>query len=249
MGNGSIAIFGGETDGGKSLQSLLHNGSKRVLDTENRIPKTLDFHRSAGYLSDEMMDRIYNQEVDVRECMVLFENTDKSKNQIKYQPDFYSSYLKLREEIELAIEESDQFDILVIDGISPIRKQYCLAKWYVDNPDRKQPNEYDWRPINEDARQLLEPLIHLARMEDKTIIFTAQATDEYRKDVLVGRSLDTKDWCGYNVDLIVELNRPIINGKIDLNTWVATCTKSLVGGWEMMVTHRILEDVYLEVGL
>lgn len=249
MSNGLIAIYGGETDGGKSLQSLMHNGSKRILDTENRINKTIEFHKSAGYLSSEMMDRIYNQPVDVRECLVLFDTTDKSKNQIKYQPNFYESYHKLRYEIETAIDESDKYDILIIDGISPIRKQYCLAKWYVDNPDRKQPTTYDWRPINEDARQLLEPLIHLARIEDKTIIFTTQADDEYRNDRLVGRNLDAKDWCGYNVDMIVELNRPIVGGKIELNNWVATCTKSLIGGWEENVTHRILDDVYLEVGL
>lgn len=236
-----IIVLGGETDSGKTFQSLIYGEKEhriRVLDTENRVKQTIDFHG-------------IDKDIDVRNILKIFTKTDKSKNQIKYQPDFLSSYHNLRNEIEIAVDETDQFDILVIDGISPVRKQYCFAKWLNDNPGRVQPKEMEWKWINQDARQLIEPLIHMSRIENKTVIFTVQSKDKYLKDKLVGRELDIKDWCGYNVDYIIELSRPRDeNNDVIHDKYTANCTKSIIGSWdEDLSGMRNLYDVFLELGI
>lgn len=236
-----IIVLGGETDSGKTLQSLIY-GEKddriRVIDTENRVQQTIDFHG---------IDR----DITVVNVLKTYGKTDRKKNQIKYQPDFLASYDKLRDEIEYTVDNSDEFDTLVIDGISPIRNQYCKAKWFRDNTGRKGIMPTEWGDINEDQRQLIEPLIHMSRIERKTVILTAQMTDMYRKDVMVGRQLDVKDWGNYNVDYIIELSRPLDDsGNIIPYKYSAKCIKSIVGSWyEDLSDKRNLYDVFLELGI
>lgn len=236
-----IIVLGGETDSGKTLQSLIY-GEKddriRVIDTENRVQQTIEFHR---------IDR----DIKVVNVLKTYTANDKKKNQIKYQPDFLASYHALRDEIEKCLDYTSNYDVLVIDGISPVRSQYCLAKWYSDNSGRKQPTSFEWAAINEDARQLLEPLIHMSRVEHKTIIFTAQMNDKYLKDKLVGRELDMRDWGKYNVDYIIELSRPVTeDGDIIDGQYTAKCTKSIIGSWQEDISGmRNLYDVFLELGI
>ncbi len=236
-----IIVLGGETDSGKTLQSLIYGEKEdrlRVIDTENRVQQTIDFHN-------------INRDIDVVNVLKTYDKTDRNKNQIKYQPDFLASYYALRDEIERSVDNTDEFDILVIDGISPIRNQYCKAKWFKDNTGRKGILPTEWGDINEDQRQLLEPLIHMSRLENKTVIFTAQMADMYRKDVLVGRQLDMKDWGNYNVDYIIELHRPVDDsGNILMNKYSANCIKSIIGSWQEDISGmRNLYDVFLELGI
>jgi len=239
--NSRIIVLGGETDSGKTYQSLIYGETDdrmRVLDTENRIQQTIDFHG---------IDR----DIEVVPILQTYSKTDRSKDQIRFQPDYLSSYDTLRNEIEKAVDNCNDYDILVIDGVSPIRNQYCKAKWFRDNTGRKGIMPTEWGDINEDQRQLLESLIHMSRLENKTVIFTAQMTDMYRKDVLVGRQLDMRDWGNYNVDYIIELYRPTDDNNRPIhNKYMANCTKSIIGAWEEDISNgRNLYDVFLELGI
>lgn len=238
-----IIVLGGETDTGKTLQSLLYGEDSDktvVLDTENRVNQTISFHN-------------LQRDIEVIDCMVCFDKT--TKDHFKYQPDYYSSYLKIKEEIKRLLDDTDSFDILVIDGISPLRNQYCLAKWLVEinkgkTDKRVQPQPLEWKSINEDARQLIEPLIHMSRAKQKTVIFTVQMKDKYRKKEIIGRELDEKDWAKYNVDYIIELKRPEEDGNIIPDEYIAKCTKSIIGAWdEDLSGKRNLYELFLELGI
>lgn len=248
--DGKIMVMGGETDTGKSLQSLMFEGDKRIIDTENRVQNTVNYHTKEQFLPDEMRDKLISFNIDVRNVVKLHDKTDKTKGIMKYQPDYLASYYALRDEIETALEETDQYDVLIIDSISPIRKQYCLYKWHEENPNRVQPQPVEWGRINQLARDVLEPIIHMARCEDKTVIFTVQKTDEYVNDKLNGRIMDSKDWCSYNMDLILEMYQPTIrNGREKLDKFNVLCHKSLVGRWDSEVTYKPIEDTLIENGL
>jgi hypothetical protein len=234
-------VLGGETDTGKTLQSLKFGEDSdriRVLDTEDRVQRTIEFFN-------------IERDIDVVKVLQTFKKTDHKAGHIKYQPDYLASYDELRKQIIDSIDNSVDYDILIIDGVSPIRTQYCRANWFRDNTGRINPTQFEWGDINEYQRKLLEPLIHLSRNENKTVIFTAQMADAYKNGNMIGRQLDMRDWGSYNVDYIIELYRPFDDdNRVVDGEYYAKCSKSILGAWtEDMSNNRLLYDVFLEYGI
>lgn len=227
-----ILILSGEPGSGKTDRSMLFEEPIKILDMENRDQRSFDRNHS---------DRI----IDVFPILV----------KINHVKDYYQSYLNLRKTIDTILKSKPDFRTLVLDGISDVRGKYAKAKWFNDHPKRKNPQPEEWTEINETTRQLLDPLIDMARDFDFHLIFTAQFCDEYGKvekqndngkivigSEKLGREPNVEDWQAYNVDthIILEYRKP----KYFMN-----CIKSIAGCWEEDITGKNLYDILIKKGV
>jgi len=227
-----IIILSGEPGSGKTDRSMLFEEPIKILDMENRDERS----------------RIRNHSDQVIEVIpMLIKN-----NHIK---DYYQSYLVLKKTVDTILKSDPEFRTLVVDGISDVRGKYAKAKWFHDHPKRKNPMPEEWTEINDTTKQILEPLIDIARDENFNLIFTAQFCDEYGKveklndngKVIItseklGREPNVEDWQSYNMDthIILEYRKPY---------YKAVCIKSIVGCFEENITGKSLYDILIEKGV
>lgn len=107
---------------------------------------------------------------------------------------------------------------IVIDGISDLR-DYAISAWIIkDNEERKaqgkpprksigEKNIGAWGEINQTVRDLLEPLINLALIEDINLLMTAQFKEEWLGGDKVGYIPDLKPWMSYPVPCLCSISR------------------------------------------
>ncbi len=227
-----IIILSGEPGSGKTDRSMLFEEPVKILDMENRDQRSFDRNHS---------DRI----IDI--CPILMK--------VNHISDYYKSYLNLKKVIDMIVISKPEFRTLVLDGISDIRSKYAKAKWLNDHPKRKNPLPEEWAEINETTRQLLDPLIGMARDLGFHLVFTAQFCDEYGKvekqndygksiitSEKLGREPNVEDWQAYNVDshIILEYRKP---------KYFSNCIKSIAGCWEEDITGKNLYDILVEKGV
>lgn len=105
---------------------------------------------------------------------------------------------------------------IVIDGISDLR-DYAINAWLIkNNEDRKmqgkpplkgigEKNIGAWGEVNQTVRDLLEPLINLALVEDINLLMTAQFKEEWLGGDKVGYIPDLKPWMSYPVPCLFSL--------------------------------------------
>lgn len=107
---------------------------------------------------------------------------------------------------------------IVIDGISDLR-DYAISAWIIrDNEERKaqgkpprksigEKNIGAWGEVNQTVRDILEPLINLALIEDINLLMTAQFKEEWLAGDKVGYIPDLKPWMSYPVPCLCSLLR------------------------------------------
>ena len=107
-------------------------------------------------------------------------------------------------------------EMIVIDGISDLR-DYAISAWIIkDNEERKaqgksprksigEKNIGAWGEVNKTVRNLLEPLINLALVEDINLLMTAQFKEEWLEGNKVGYIPDLKPWMSYPVPCLCSL--------------------------------------------
>lgn len=107
---------------------------------------------------------------------------------------------------------------IVIDGISDLR-DYAISAWIIkDNEERKaqgkvprksigEKNIGAWGEVNQTVRDLLEPLINLALIEDLNLLMTAQFKEEWLSGDKVGYIPDLKSWMSYPVPCLCSISR------------------------------------------
>lgn len=235
-----IITLSGEPGVGKSYQSMLFEEPVLILDIENRDEK-----KRARFFKDKLIRVIEIKQYD--------EN---------FKSDYNYSCQKLYEEIKNIIANHDEISTIVIDGITDVRNKLSRARWLKNHPKRKNPMSTDYREINDTVRKLIEPLINLARETDTNLILTAQMVGKYGKvkqnlegqmipvSANIGRKPASMDSIDFDVDIIINLNHPADRkGRLDLNTYIATCTKSDIGTWEYDITNTNLYDLLLELNL
>lgn len=231
-----IVILSSEPGKGKTWQGMKFEEPIRILDLENRDTKTKNLH-----YPDNL--------IDIRPLMQI----------IKGKRDYYASYLVLKKEIDSIIEgknNDNDFETLIIDGISDIRGKYAKAKWFHDHPTRKNPRSEEWTEINGTTNGLLEPMVDMAMAGNFHLMMTAQFCDQYGKVTKIiegkqvvsseklGREPGIENWQEYGAETVIQLEyRP--NKK---QYW-AVCTKSYVGCWELDITDKSLYDELVNLGV
>jgi len=105
---------------------------------------------------------------------------------------------------------------IVIDGISDLR-DYAISAWVIKNnierkaegkPPRKSIGEKNigaWGEVNQVVRDLLEPLINLALIENINLLMTAQFKEEWLGGDKVGYIPDLKPWMSYPIPCLFSL--------------------------------------------
>jgi hypothetical protein len=118
---------------------------------------------------------------------------------------------------------------IVIDGISDLR-DYAISAWIIkDNEERKtqgktprksigEKNIGAWGEVNQTVRDLLEPLINLALIEDINLLMTAQCKEEWLDGDKVGYIPDLKPWMSYPVPCLCSLSS-------EKDTYLLSCYK------------------------
>jgi hypothetical protein len=110
------------------------------------------------------------------------------------------------------IIRDNKFSVVVLDGISDIRR-FAKKEW-IDEDNRiriskgEKPragisgeNKSAWAAINQRVMGILEPLINWSNIKHTNVFFTAQMKDTYVKDTKVGRSVAAGDWVEFDVDV------------------------------------------------
>lgn len=105
-------------------------------------------------------------------------------------------------------------ETVVIDGISDLRDLATIAwaeEYNEANGTKLTTPKYkdwgEWGKINQKVRDILEPLINFALIEDTNLWLTAQMKDDYVNDVKVGTKPDLKEWMSYPVQCLFLLER------------------------------------------
>lgn len=138
---------------------------------------------------------------------------------IQYDKDFQEEAIETIQMLEKtlrAIIHENKYRIVVLDGISDIRK-FAQKEWiFKDNMFRakegKPPrsmisgeNKGAWAAINQRVISILEPLINWSNIMGTHVFFTAQMKDAYLNDQKVGRAIAAGDWIEFDVDVKVKL--------------------------------------------
>ncbi len=189
---------------------------------------------------------------------------------LKFDNEFQADWLKTMDALELEINAIKQkcrefrsgkitdigYDWIVIDGISPIRKECMKSRWLRDHKGRKNPMEKEWAEINDATKEFLFGVSNLAVCDFVNVVFTAEFEDEYAKveqwdeksqtyklvSAKVGRKPAFKDWIGFKMSNLIELYSDPIKG-----TRKAVCPKSQMSGmWTADIKDKSLYEVILE---
>ena len=159
-----------------------------------------------------------------------------------YEEDGIATLTRLESEIRKIIRDN-QYDLVILDGISDIRK-FAQKEWiFRDNliraKDGKGPrsgisgeNKGAWAAINQRVMGILEPLINWSNIKKTTVMFTAQMKDSYMNDQKVGRQIAAGDWIEFDVDVKCKLYRT------EDGTYMAHFTK--VPGWATALDEDVV---------
>ena len=89
---------------------------------------------------------------------------------------------------------SKKYELIVIDGISDIRRM-AADKWCVDHNRERPKTAGDWNQINMDTKDVIFRVFNYARVLKKYVVVTSLITDEYRKGEATGRKIpDCKEY-------------------------------------------------------
>jgi len=136
---------------------------------------------------------------------------------IQYDKDFQEDAIETIQMLEKTLRDiihKDVYKIVILDGISDIRK-FAQKEWiFKDNMMRakegKPPrtmisgeNKGAWAAINQRVIGILEPLINWSNIRGTHVFFTAQMKDSYLNDQKVGRAIAAGDWIEFDVDVKV----------------------------------------------
>lgn len=231
----AIGILYGEPGTGKSIKALEAEEEILVFDMENRLKQKISKvypDKLITLLELKIYDKDYNED-KIGSFNVFVKETVKLRN-IK-----------------------DNFPkTVIVDGIGDLR-DYAHEKWCKVENRKKAMNPGDWSGVNDLVRDALFPLINWARVNDTHLILTAQMKDQYtviekitgKESVKDGRIPSFKEFCGYNVDFLIELWQPKEKGKIKPGCYMATCSKSEAGSWEEDITGKNLWELFIEKGI
>lgn len=241
-----IIILSSEPGNGKTYQSMQFEEPVKILDLENRNDKKLRL----PILNTRLIENIK---------IMQFKDSDNPRD--KYTEDYLKSYERFNEEVDVTLESIDLFETLVIDGISDLRNTYGKHKWLHDHPKRINLTPFEWGDINNDIKNIIKPLINMARHENKTLIMTAQMTDDYgivkvekdnkfiNQSSKKGRIPFTQDWQDYGVDFLINLFHPENTKGVKLNQYHANFMKTPIGSWTENITDKSIYEILLEKGL
>lgn len=154
----------------------------------------------------------------------LLEWSDVNQVQIVQYDEYYEedalATLELLEKSIRGIIRDNKYKIIILDGISDIRK-FAHKEWiFKDNlmraKDGKPPrtmisgeNMGAWAAINQRVIGILEPLINWSNIKGTHVYFTAQMKDSYLNNQKVGRCISAGDWLEFDVDVKCHLYRSL----------------------------------------
>jgi len=231
-----IGIFYSEPGCGKTYQVLTAEEPIEYYDMENRGKKKIE-----KYYPDKL--------ITLHELKLYDKNFNEDK---------IGSFDAFNEEIKklIKLKENEIPQTIIIDGIGDLR-DYAHEKWCKMEKRKKAMNPGDWEGVNDLVRNALFPPINWARVHKTNLLMTAQMKDNYtvvgkgddKTSSKDGRIPSFKEFCGYNVDLLIELWQPKVKGKIMPGQYMATCSKSEAGSWEENITNKNLWSVLQEKGV
>lgn len=231
----AIGILYGEPGTGKSIKALEAEEEILVFDMENRLKQKIS--------------KVYPDKL-----ITLLELKKYDKD---YNEDKIGSFdVFVKETVKLRNIKDNFPKTVIVDGIGDLR-DYAHEKWCKVENRKKAINPGDWSGVNDLVRDALFPLINWARVNDTHLILTAQMKDQYtviekvtgKESVKDGRIPSFKEFCGYNVDFLIELWQPKEKGKIKPGCYMATCPKSEAGSWEEDITGKNLWELFIEKGI
>ena len=147
---------------------------------------------------------------------------------------------------------------IVIDGISDLR-DYAISAWVIKNNiermtqgkvARKSIGEKNigaWGEVNQTVRDILEPLINLALIEDINLLLTAQFKEEWLGGEKVGYIPDLKPWMSYPVPCLFELTNDkgeyalACTKEPDNPSWTVEELEKDIGFLKALVSHNLID--------
>ena len=147
---------------------------------------------------------------------------------------------------------------IVIDGISDLR-DYAISAWVIkDNierkaqgkPPRKRIGERNigaWGEVNQTVRDLLEPLINLALINDISLLMTAQFKEEWLGGDKVGYIPDLKPWMSYPIPCLFSLFSSEKGYSLsctkepDNPRWIVEDLEKDTGFLKALITHNLID--------
>lgn len=222
-----------------------------VLDFEGKYGKTIS--------------QYYPEMVDQFEVIKVMKKKQGSKTDIdrrpgkkvtsadmkisfKNSPDYLESFITLKDEIVPAVLERNDFQVLIMDGATPIlRNNMGLEYWKMLHPDRENPMPEEWGAMNDVERAFIEAGIGWAEENNGLFIVTGQMKDDYKGDKKVGEIPGISVKCQHSIDVVLELKKEIYR---DHTEYKCVCLDSIKGQFtEPLTLERHVFDVVLERGL
>lgn len=160
---------------------------------------------------------------------------------LKYTADFKENHIETLATFENELKNLKNAATIAIDGIGDLRDM-AHTKWCAKNKRKHAVNPGDWEEVNEIVRELIFPLINYCRVNGINLVMTAQFKDDYKDDKKTGRIPALKEWMMYNVDTLITLT-------YEKPKYKATCTKSIIGCWELDITDKSLYDELVDLGV
>jgi hypothetical protein len=252
MEGGIIILIAGDGGMGKTTQA--QKFSEPIVHLDFEYPRAENTRKSQN------PDRL----ITVMQCRDFYKKSDHAKNIKKGQIDIRTTYELIENTINKVLDNSAEYETIVLDSISDIRSVVSDI-WLMDynanskNKDKKRKSigkdPHAWSEINSIVcDELLFPIINTGRMEDKTVILTAKKEDQYKMITLESgredtaktgkREIDTQNWLIFEVDVIVDLE------ATEKGRYFMTCTKSPKGVIPRIdITDKTVYDVLCEKGV
>ena len=219
--SGKIIILAGREGTGKTyaLLAIMNTILKQkpeqrcvLIDTEHKANLVKDLH-------------FPDLAVDIEQCQQFKIDITEGKADL----DELGTLNAIREAKVNAIKAafSGKVAAIALDSIVGLRTPLCQHEWEMENKKKAfSPNS--WMEINLKQREIIYPLMNIAKLTDVDVIITAEIGDRYEVidkktgvSVIVGEELKLKDWASFQAVYIFELRKDTKKGEYNI-----ICTKS-----------------------
>ena len=205
---GKSILFAAKEGAGKTYQAMGYYASMLKMKPDAKPAVLIDTEYKANLTLDTQFKGLKLEIIECQEFVV-----DAEKGQVDL--DVLATLKSIRKEVRRTLSRAlkNEISLIIFDSMMGLRTPFCQTEWELEK-GKEAVSPDAWRQINDKVREIVFPLVNVAKLRPVDVLIMAPIIDRYEVidkkygiSQIVGEELGVKDWLASQAQYIVELRK------------------------------------------